>query len=982
MSIEKAAAAKILGSNFTLYRTIQQIYPTHRYSRTRQFSITVPSDCFKIKVTGCAGGGATTGGYIGGGGSGGAVAGRWVEDFEIHVVPNEKLYIQIAGGGIPTAAGAPPSSAIAYPDNTSQTYIKRDSHASGTNLLQLSGQGNFGMALPNATQGGQAQLAEASTAYNPNVAQPAAGVAGTIGISMAQFPAANGDIYMTYPPLVKDSQTYFGNYGTNPGAGGGVNTGVGQSGGGMGKYISRKASHSGGGGSGAIAGGGCNAISLHPDRYERYIRKDLFISAYVEPNTGANVVVDTPIQKMWGAGGVGAASGHMGGYGGDGVLIIEWVTGVATSVLDKKILMPNDLIDSVANPSGLAVPSTFIGRHGWVSQADITNGKLFQNVRLSNNGGFLQLQTSSGNTFYNNSIGDNITVSAIGVAGANLTGKCTALSKFNVGDTYNTMMTTNIPIASVSVTVGTQTAYSFKTNSYVPPWNWSVLRSHDSGFDWAKNHRAKLSVTTTTGSNILTFVSSVNNSIARLLKDNTNYANGNYNQGVALTPIRELSGTGIPVGARIVSFDGSNNITMDTTATANGTVTVDVFDITKIELYLASPMSTGKRLMYAMSGTPDWLASATATATNRSITSNVVTITHAALPATLQTGVKILVRNCPNSAVNGDDSFQTTNWTVLAGGSTTTTKFNVPATANETSVADTATEILMYSNEGSFGYMNPPNASVATGYAEVSLFTTWLMTKYGSIIDFIETQNEANSGYSHNTGLLNYGQVQQGIWWAGTFDQLGDIVRRVSIAAKAVKPAVKIGAPSATGLALGQVHYKTPTSRSNIHMMLSAADGVGGKMVDWVDYLAIHIYGISTNRPFNGGYLSLVDILRYYRELFMMESINKPNMDIIMTEGGYDTGSAQDKFKAMSFSWQANEIKKWFILQAGFGLKGVYPFVDGFMGEPARYPEHEAAYIWLTTNLQGKTIHPDSCFNEETGEMYFKNTTGFEEYLP
>lgn len=982
--LQDAAAAKVLSTQFAtptnlkLYREVRRIYQTHTYSRNRQFTIKIPSDCTKIKVTATGAGSCSGGGFIGGGSSGGGSPGYWLEDYELTVFPEETLYCQVGGSQSPSAAGAPPSDIAA---GGGDTYIRRGNHG-GVSLINLRGGLRFSVAVPTATQGGQAQIVASSSLYGPATTQPAAGAAGIQGGSMAQFPTANtGSMVPTYPPLTPMSQNSLGNYGTNPGSGGGVNAGVGQNGGAMGRFLFQQhfAPYAAVGGSGATAAGGMPGIALLPEKYEPLIRRDAAINAFVNPNAGAlAITVDTPVQKMWGAGAVGAASGHTGGYGGDGVLIIDFVTGLSDAELDYELRMPTGLVDTATFPAGKLVPNTFLGRHGWYSAVDLASGRLPQQITLINVGGFLQIRTSPGNTFYNNKVGDTMRINGIGAAGANLTGRVTALLKFNVGDAFNTLATTDIPVTSVAVAVGTATQYASVTLPVAPTWNWSVLRSHDNGFDWNKMHIARLQMTTTSGSNALTFVSSVNNSIAEVVRMRNDYISGAGNQGTPIAPLLELSGTGIPVGTRISNIDGSNNITMDQNATASATVTVYVYDITRIETYLASPMATGKRMMFTCSGTPTWLASPTAIATNRSITSNVVTITHAALPAALQAGVKILVRNCPNAAVNGSNPSGTNTFVVLSGGSTTSTRFTVPTTANEGSVADTTTEIILAANGGFYGYMNPPNPSVGAGWGELTVFVTWLMTKYGSVIDWIESLNEAHTGRSHNTGALNYTQAQQGIWYTGTFDDIGNHTRLINLAAKAVKPSVKVVAPSTTGVSLGQ-RWFSAGNRSSAHFMLAAGDGATGKLIDWVDVLSFHVYEQLTDKRKTNWFHSLIDLLRYYRELYMMESINKPNLEMMMNEGGFENGAAYTTLLSQPAEWQKNELIKQMILYASY-CSGFYPHYQ--FGDPERITAHREAMEWCTTYLQGKTIHPDSCFNEDTGEMYFKNTDGYEIYLP
>jgi hypothetical protein len=83
----------------------------------------------------------------------------------------------------------------------------------------------------------------------------------------------------------------------------------------------------------------------------------------------------------------------------------------------------------------------------------------------------------------------------------------------------------------------------------------------------------------------------------------------------------------------------------------------------------------------------------------------------------------------------------------------------------------------------------------------------------------------------------------------------------------------------------------------------------------------------------------------------------------------------------MTLQLQANEIFKQAAIYAGYGVKGFYPWTSGFLGDFETTPEIAAAYDKINKRIAGKIISPDSWFNKETGEMFFKTTDGFEEYI-
>lgn len=380
----------------------------------------------------------------------------------------------------------------------------------------------------------------------------------------------------------------------------------------------------------------------------------------------------------------------------------------------------------------------------------------------------------------------------------------------------------------------------------------------------------------------------------------------------------------------------------------------------------------GKKLMFTMTGTPEWLAASNIKPITRSVSDNVATINHAALSFAIPVGSKIKIRNCPNDALNGER--------VILSSSATSTSFSVTI-PNESVVDDSATELLLWGNDGGYGYMNPPR-----DFTKVNAFVNWLMRNYGNKITWIEGPNEANSGYTVD-GKVAYFRGQ-GLWWAGTFDQLGEMMRRINITAKAINPAVLIGAPSITGLHNGQPINQSSSNRANGYQLLSAGDGAKGKLVDWIDFVPFHTYDIGAAWQLTGSeHRTIYDILPYFRQMLQSPAINKPNIPIYMNEGGFEhygnyRSPAKIYFDSLPAKQQANELFKIAAINAGFGVKGFYPFASGFFGDYETKPEIAAVYDKINKRIAGKTIHPDSGFNKDTGAMYFKTTDGYEEYIP
>jgi hypothetical protein len=537
---------------------------------------------------------------------------------------------------------------------------------------------------------------------------------------------------------------------------------------------------------------------------------------------------------------------------------------------------PTPLIDTTANPKGLAVPKSFLGLHlnKWNDDTKLGNGDLPMPGEVSIKNGTAYFKSKNGYTFYHYRNGVKVKLVGMGNNGKEFETTISAL------ETPSGQYPTVAKLASVPPITGPGIV---KYPSLVPKFGYAAVRSHDTGVNWAT----------------------------------LNPADGIYNA--------EL------MSAWVARHDG-------------------------------------KKIMFTMSGTPEWLAASNISPISRTVSNNLATINHADLSFPLPVGSKIKIRNCNNNALNGE-------W-VISASTTKSTSFKVNK-VSENTIADTTTELLLASNAGNYGYMNPPK-----DFTKVNLFITWLMKNYGKNIDWIEGQNEANSGRTPK-GEIWYTQGQ-GLWWAGSFDQLGEIMRRVNVAAKAIKPEVQIGAPSITGLHNGQPINQGPSNRANGYQLLSAGDGAGGKLIEWVDFVPFHVYDLGAAWQLNVDRRTLYDTLPYLKLMLASEGIKKPNMPIYMNEGGFEqhgnySSYAKNYFESLGAEQKANEIFKIAAIYAGFGVKGFYPYT---LGDYETVPEISKVYDKINKRIAGKTISPDAWFNKETGEMFFKTSDGYIEQIP
>lgn len=111
---------------------------------------------------------------------------------------------------------------------------------------------------------------------------------------------------------------------------------------------------------------------------------------------------------------------------------------------------------------------------------------------------------------------------------------------------------------------------------------------------------------------------------------------------------------------------------------------------------------------------------------------------------------------------------------------------------------------------------------------KLGAFVTWLMTNYGSRIDYLEVWNEPK--YT-NTGTS---------FFSGTAAKLAEMAKTINQAAKAVKPSITIMGVGCTGLFTFDGLADAGVTHTN--SFLAASDGAAGTGKDWIDILSVHTY--------------------------------------------------------------------------------------------------------------------------------------------
>lgn len=149
-------------------------------------------------------------------------------------------------------------------------------------------------------------------------------------------------------------------------------------------------------------------------------------------------------------------------------------------------------------------------------------------------------------------------------------------------------------------------------------------------------------------------------------------------------------------------------------------------------------------------------------------------------------------------------------------------------------------------------YGNLGGRAEPASMASLSAFVTWLMTNYGSQIDYLEVWNEPK----YNTTGSSF--------YSGTPAKLAEMARTINLAAKAIKPTIKI-----IGIAVadctGTDTLPAGSSNSGVqitNLFLSASDGNGGLGKDWIDILSFHSYATSPNLSAFDGSKTLIDNMK------------------------------------------------------------------------------------------------------------------------
>lgn len=130
--------------------------------------------------------------------------------------------------------------------------------------------------------------------------------------------------------------------------------------------------------------------------------------------------------------------------------------------------------------------------------------------------------------------------------------------------------------------------------------------------------------------------------------------------------------------------------------------------------------------------------------------------------------------------------------------------------------------------EGGDQYGLPGALAEPASMASLSSFVTWLMTNYGSQIDYLEIWNEPKYFVGNSS------------FFSGTPAKLAEMARTIALAARAVKPSIRLMGVGCTGLVAFDGSAGEGVGFTN--QFLNASDGSGGFGRDWVDIVSVHTY--------------------------------------------------------------------------------------------------------------------------------------------
>lgn len=179
------------------------------------------------------------------------------------------------------------------------------------------------------------------------------------------------------------------------------------------------------------------------------------------------------------------------------------------------------------------------------------------------------------------------------------------------------------------------------------------------------------------------------------------------------------------------------------------------------------------------------------------------------------------------------------------------------------------------SEASAYGGSNLGIAAEPTNMQDLADFCTAIATRYRGKIKYYEVWNEANA-----VGFFT-----------GTQAKLAEMVRSAAVAIKAADPSALIVGPSVTYL------WPSGTGLAYLQSMMSASDGAGGVLKDWIDIVSVHLYANSNARI--GEVPGMIKRVRDVMQLAGVSSLPLWNTESTYLSPAFSTLTADERAAAI-----------------------------------------------------------------------------------
>lgn len=241
-------------------------------------------------------------------------------------------------------------------------------------------------------------------------------------------------------------------------------------------------------------------------------------------------------------------------------------------------------------------------------------------------------------------------------------------------------------------------------------------------------------------------------------------------------------------------------------------------------------------------------------------------------------------------------------------------------------------------------------------------FVSELLARYPDRIDFLEIWNEPNFGPGTDPLKDRWTpDLGDAGWFTGTAGDLAEMAR-----------VVRGVLPAKTKLMAGAWAWQAADGDdgpdNSVLRFGAAPDGAGGKGLDHVDALSVHLYTYRFDPN------SLINELRNYDKLFAKSGYPSTMRRYVTETGAWDPGKFTQTTPPMDE--KVRIMKRWCLIPAALGYSGVYLYKHstlGTMGDPANFPEIATAITEMRNGLRGKRLEQAAVLADDTIWLKFED---------